>query len=242
MAGKNIIVTGAASGIGRACARALLDAGHRVAVLDVAFELLQEEFGGMEGAYIVPLDAGSPASCREAIDMAVKRLGSLNSLIHFAAIWSGITWEKSDESEWNQILAVNLTGSFLIAKAAAQHLIAAGGGSIVMTASASARVGGVAAGPAYASSKGGVISLTRSLARALGPHGIRVNSVNPGVVRSPMTESWPQAIMEQTLARTPLGRIASPEDIADVALFLALDGSRFITGEILEVNGGFYFD
>ena len=130
----------------------------------------------------------------------------------------------------------------MLAKAVAERMTSASGGSIVLTASDSARVGGVAGGPAYASSKGGVIALTRSLARALGPKGIRVNAINPGVVESPMTETWPRSLMEQTVARTPLGRIAVPEDIARVACFLASDAAGFMTGEVLEVNGGFYFD
>ena len=121
-------------------------------------------------------------------------------------------------------------------------MIDRGSGSIVLTASDSARVGGVASGPAYAASKGGVIALTRSLARALGPKGVRVNAINPGVVESTMTRSWPRELLSETAKRTPLGRIGQPGDIADVACFLASDAARFMTGEIVEVNGGFYFD
>jgi NAD(P)-dependent dehydrogenase (short-subunit alcohol dehydrogenase family) len=242
MQGTNFIVTGAASGIGLACAKQLLREGNRVVVLDIATEALKSQFDGNNNAVPIHLDAGSAESCRSAIGDAIKFLGSLNAFIHFAAIWSGTTWDKSGKPEWDNILNVNLTGSFLLAQAVAEHMTAKGGGSIVLTASDSARVGGVAGGPAYASSKGGVIALTRSLARALGPKGIRVNAINPGVVESPMTKAWPRSLMEQTLARTPLGRIAVPEDIAQVACFLASDAARFITGEVVEVNGGFYFD
>jgi NAD(P)-dependent dehydrogenase (short-subunit alcohol dehydrogenase family) len=239
---KNIIVTGAASGIGLACARQLLREGNNVAVLDIAADALRDQFAQDKNAVPVRLDAGSAESCRSATEDAVKSLGSIDALIHFAAIWSGTTWDKSEKPEWDRILSVNLTGSFLLAQAVVEHMTNTGGGSIVLTASDSARVGGVAGGPAYASSKGGVIALTRSLARALGPKGIRVNAINPGVVESPMTQSWPRSLMEQTVARTPLGRIAVPDDIAKVACFLASDAAGFITGEVVEVNGGFYFD
>jgi NAD(P)-dependent dehydrogenase (short-subunit alcohol dehydrogenase family) len=242
MTAKNCIVTGAASGIGLACAKQLLGEGNKVAVMDIAAEALRSQFHQRENAVLVHMDAGSAESCRTAIEDAAKSLSSIDAFIHFAAIWSGTTWDKSEKSEWDRILSVNLTGSFLLAQAVGEYMTKAGGGSIVLTASDSARVGGVAGGPAYASSKGGVIALTRSLARALGPKGIRVNAINPGVVESPMTQAWPRSLMEQTVARTPLGRIAVPEDIAKVACFLASDAAGFITGEVLEVNGGFYFD
>ncbi|MBP5856849.1 SDR family oxidoreductase [Marivibrio halodurans] len=239
---KKIIVTGAASGIGHACVLALRATGRRIAALDIAVDALDELYRGDEGVSIHRLDAGSTESCRESIDEAVAELGGLDTLIHCAAIWSGTKWEESEKDEWDAILSVNLTGTFFLAKAAASHMRRGGGGGIVLTASDSARVGGVAGGPAYASSKGGVIALTRSLARALGPDGIRVNAVNPGVVDTPMTRSWPRAIIEQTIERTPLGRIARSDDVADVACFLASDKARFVSGEVLEVNGGFYFD
>ncbi len=237
---KRIAVTGAASGIGRACARRLLEDGYQVAVLDIALEALEAEFGGR--AELVALDAGAPESCRAAIGQATERLGGLDGLIHLAAVWSGTGWEHSDPDEWDRILRINLRGSFLLAQAAVEKMVEGGGGSIVLTASDSARVGGVAGGPAYASSKGGVIALTRSLARALGPKGIRVNALNPGVIESAMTQSWPPELMEQTVTRTPLGRLGQPEDVGDVACFLVSDRSRFISGEVVEINGGFYFD
>jgi NAD(P)-dependent dehydrogenase (short-subunit alcohol dehydrogenase family) len=99
----------------------------------------------------------------------------------------------------------------------------------------------VQGGPHYVASKGGVIALTRSLAKHLGPHGITVNAINPGVVETPMTQSWPRPVMEAVIQRTPLGRLGTPQDIADVAIFLVSDAARYMTGEIVEVNGGQYF-
>lgn len=242
MSSKSIIVTGAASGIGLACVRRLRKDGHAVAALDIAVAALGEVYAGDAGVVRERLDAGCAESCRDAVMTGAARLGGLDAIIHCAAVWSGTTWDQSDAAEWDRILAINLRGSFLIAQAAAERLVVRGGGAIVLTASDSARMGGIAGGPAYASSKGGVISLTRSLARALGPKGIRVNAINPGVVESTMTRSWPKEMIAQTAARTPLGRIGQSEDIADVACFLASDAARFMSGEVVEVNGGFYFD
>lgn len=237
-----IIVTGAASGIGLACARRLTSDGHVVAALDIAMPALEQAFSENADVETEYLDVATPESCSNSVEAAAERLSGLDAIIHCAAVWSGTPWGESQPDEWDRILAINLRGSFLVAKAAAKQFVRSGGGSIILTASDSARVGGVAGGPAYAASKGGVISLTRSLARALGPENVRVNAINPGVVASAMTRSWPKDLLAQTAARTPLGRIGQPEDIADVACFLASDDSRFVNGEVIEVNGGFYFD
>jgi 3-oxoacyl-[acyl-carrier protein] reductase len=114
-------------------------------------------------------------------------------------------------------------------------------GTIILTASDSVNVGGMVAGPAYIASKGGIIAVTRLLARALGPSGIRVNAISPGVVETPMTASWDPAVKAAAVKQTPLGRLALPDDIARVAVMLAGETSSFITGEIVEVNGGSYF-
>ena len=114
-------------------------------------------------------------------------------------------------------------------------------GSIVLTASDSVNLGGVVGGPAYVASKGGIIALTRALARALGPEGIRVNAINPGVIDTPMTASWAPSIKADVISRTPLRRLGSPEDVARVAVVLAGPATGFVTGEVVEVNGGIYF-
>jgi 3-oxoacyl-[acyl-carrier protein] reductase len=238
---RTFIVTGAASGIGRECARLLLARQARIAVLDIREQDVAAAFAG-EDAVPIRLDLADPGSCQAAVSQAIDHLGSVDALLHFAAAWTGTGWRDSDAAEWARILAINLTGTFLIAQAVATHMVAAGSGAIVLTASDSAKIGGIAGGPAYCASKGGVIGLTRSLARALGPHGVRVNAINPGAVDTPMTATWSAEIKRATVERTPLGRIARPDDIADVACFLASDAARFITGEVVEVNGGFYFD
>ncbi len=237
------IVTGAASGIGRECARMLLDAGHRVVGLDLEAGAIRAALPeSADRLHAVSVDIRDAAQCGSAVAAAAARWGQIDALLHFAAIWTGKAWDETEPGEWERVLRVNVTGTFFLARAAAEHMIPQGRGAIVLTASDSAKVGGVAGGPAYVASKGAVIGLTRSLAKSLGPKGIRVNAVNPGVVQTPMTKEWPDSVKAKTVELTPLGRLAEANDVASVACFLASDAAGFVTGEVVEVNGGFYFD
>jgi NAD(P)-dependent dehydrogenase (short-subunit alcohol dehydrogenase family) len=243
MVPSTAIVTGAASGIGRACVLRCVEHGTRVVAMDREMAVLEEALAGVrDRVSLLAVDVSDRAACEAGVGKAAATLGHLDALIHFAGIWAGTQWQTSQEPEWDDILAVNLKGSFFMARAAATHMEQRRRGSIVLTASDSVNVGGVSGGTAYVSSKGGVIGLCRSLARNMGALGIRVNAVNPGVVETPMTAAWPAELKAETVRRTPLGRIAQPDDIADVAIFLASDAARFVTGEVIEVNGGFYFD
>ncbi|MEC8369789.1 MAG: SDR family oxidoreductase, partial [Pseudomonadota bacterium] len=154
------------------------------------------------------------------------------------------TWDEVTGEVFAPVSAVNVPGSFLRARAAAGQMQDSGG-SIVLTASGAVYVGSVAGdcrgGPAYISLKAAIRGLTRSLARSLGIFGIRVNAVSPGATKTPMIGTYDNAARDGAIACTPLGRIALPEDIADVARFLIEDGSRFITGQIVPVNGGSAF-
>jgi len=243
MSPRTAIVTGAASGIGRECTRMLLAAGCSVVAIDLKAEAVQAAFSDAGDALrALSADIGDIARLRETVDRAVAMLGGVDALLHFAAIWTGKTWDETEPNEWERVLRINVTGTFFLARYVAEKMIPNGRGAIVLTASDSAKVGGVAGGPAYVASKGAVIGLTHSLAKALGPKGIRVNAVNPGVVRTPMTAAWPTAVKDKAIELTPLGRLAEPDDIASVACFLASEQAKFVTGEVIEVNGGFYFD
>jgi NAD(P)-dependent dehydrogenase (short-subunit alcohol dehydrogenase family) len=240
---RTAIVTGAASGIGRECARMLLDDGYTVVGLDLKGEAVNAGFPDASSKlHAMSCDVGNIEQLAAAVDAAQARLGRIDALLHFAAIWTGKTWDETEPGEWERVLRVNVTGTFFLARYVAEKMIPNRRGAIVLTASDSAKVGGVAGGPAYVASKGAVIGLTHSLAKALGPKGIRVNAVNPGVVQTPMTASWPAAVKQKAVELTPLGRLGEPDDIASVACFLASQQSKFITGEVIEVNGGFYFD
>jgi 3-oxoacyl-[acyl-carrier protein] reductase len=233
-------VTGAASGVGRECTRMLLDRGCRVAALDLNADAVVSAFpdAGLR-LHAIAADIGNPAHCTRAV--AEDALGRIDAFLHFAALWVGTPWDSSLPQEWDRIIDVNVKGTFFLAQAVAHHMRERGRGSIVFTSSDSVYVGGVAGGPAYVASKGAIVGLTHSLAKALGPKGVRVNAVSPGVIDTPMTTNWPRAVKDGAVAQTPLGRLAEPQDVARVACFLAGDESRFVTGEIIEVNGGFYF-
>jgi 3-oxoacyl-[acyl-carrier protein] reductase len=236
------IVTGAAKGIGRACVLRCVAQGTRVVAIGRNMAALEQGLADVrDRVSLLTADVSDRTACEAAVAKAAATLGHLDALIHFAGIWTGTQWQASLEAEWDDMLSVNLKGSFFMARAAATHMEARRLGSIVLAASDSVNVGGVRGGTAYVSSKGGVIGLCRSLARNMGALGIRVNAVSPGVVETPMTAAWPAELKAETVRRTPLGRLAQPDDIADVAIFLASDAARFITGEVIEVNGGFYF-
>lgn len=242
MTAPTAIVTGAASGVGRECTRMLLDKGWRVAAMDVKANAIASAVAEAPGAlYSITVDIADRARVDEAVAEAITRLNGIDALLHFAAIWVGTPWDRSEPAEWDRVIAVNIKGTFFLVQAVARHMIGRGHGAIVLTASDSVNVGGVAGGPAYVASKGAVVGLTHSLAKALGPKGVRVNALSPGVIETPMTASWPRAVKDAAVGQTPLGRLATPRDVAAVACFLVSEDAGFVTGEIVEVNGGSYF-
>ncbi len=245
MTKKNVIVTGAGGGIGLACAEGLVRDGHNVTALDV-----KPIPAGLRAAVDAPgaclalsVDVSDELQCRDAVARTVDTFGGLDALCHFAAIHSTDDWETLSVDEFNRVLAVNVTGSFLMARAAAVYMKDHGGGAIVLTSSGSVMMGGIGGGsgrggPAYVSSKAGIYGLNRALARSLGPHGIRVNTVSPGATETPMIAEYTEASRKNAAARTMLGRIGQPEDAADVARFLISDRARYVTGEVINASGG----
>lgn len=243
-ANKIVIITGAASGIGLACAAALLADGAKVAALDVQpipDSLLRA--GGAGACLPMATDVSDLEQCRQAVRRTVESFGSLDALCHFAAIHSTRTWEDVTSEEFGRVLAVNVLGSFHMAKAAAEYMKDHGGGAIVLTSSGSVKVSGVGGGsgrggPAYVTSKAAVNGLNGALARSLGRYNIRVNTVSPGATETPMIADYTDASRESAARRSLLGRIGQPDDVADVARFLISDQARFVTGETISVSGG----
>jgi 3-oxoacyl-[acyl-carrier protein] reductase len=240
----SVLVTGAASGIGLKCAKGLIEGGNHVTALDVNKENLIAQYPApIDRVLLVAGDVSEQSDCRNAVVKSIEVFGRIDALIHFAGIHSTSKLEELTVKEFTRVLNVNLIGSFLMAQAVAKPMIEQGGGSILLTASAIFNIGGIGGdngqgGPAYASSKGGVVALMRSLARSLGPYGIRVNAINPGSIDTPMTKKYTNSTRQKVRNRTLLGRIGQPEDISDVARFLITDAARYITGEIVNVNGG----
>lgn len=245
--GKSVIVTGAASGIGRACARRLVADGNRVVAVDLDRGRLEAEHGAeTENLKFFPGDVAETATAEGAAATAQEAFGGIDGVAHFAAAHSKLNWERADADEFNRILSINVTGSFLIAKSAAKVMIDNGSkGAMVLTASGGVLMGGTGeqgrGGPAYTTSKGGVLVLVRCLAKSWGKHGIRVNAISPGVVETAMTSEYSADAMAGAASRSSLGRVSQPEEQAAAAIWLLSDEAGFVTGENMNVNGGAAF-
>ncbi|MBB4689201.1 SDR family NAD(P)-dependent oxidoreductase [Amycolatopsis jiangsuensis] len=232
------IVTGAGSGIGRACARRLGAAGLAVAALDANGEAAAETAAAVPGAAAFTADVTDETQVATAVGEATARFGSPKVLVNAAGIIVRKTLRESTVEEWRRVLDVNLTGYFVVLREVIPRMAAGGGGSIVQIASIAGHTGyGFSS---YTAAKGGVLALTRQLAAELAVDGIRINSVSPGVVHSGLnrdTLSTPE-IHAATVANTPVGRIGEPDDIAAAVAFLAGPDAGYITGTDLVADGG----
>jgi 3-oxoacyl-[acyl-carrier protein] reductase len=244
--GKVAVVTGAQQGIGRAIALALAADGADVGVNYLDDRAAAERVAGDvrasgRRAVVVPGDVSRADEARRLIEAVTTELGSLDVLVNNAGIFPRAPFLDLREDEWSRVLDVNLKGSFLCAQAAARAMVReARPGSIVNLSSVAMR--GTPLGVHYAASKAGVVGLTRAMALALAGHGIRVNAIAPGLTDTAQPRYGHSEAELQVLAREiPLeGRMARPEEIASVAVFLASDEARWITGQVLHVNGGVF--
>jgi len=236
--GHRAVVTGGASGIGRATARRMAEEGAAVAIIDVNGDAAHESAGEI-GATAHVADVTDAEALRAAVDEAAGAMGGVTLLFNNAGIGSQSPLHEWAPEEWDRLLAVNLTGVYLGFRAAIPHIRAAGGGSIVSTASISGTRPAAGEAP-YAAAKAGVAAMTASAALEYGPD-IRVNAVSPGMILTALTEPLLQFLphergrFERT---TPLGRIGEPGDVAEVVVFLCSDMARFITGQNIVVDGG----
>lgn len=240
---KTALVTGGGRGIGEAICRAFAAQGARVAVADIDPAAADATVGDLPGdeGLAVEMDVASTDSVRNGVERAISCFGHLDILVNNAGFVTYTTVDDCSEEVWDRIFAVNLKGTFFCAQAAAGHMKDRGSGTIINMSSLAAKNGGLAAGPPYAAAKAGVLTLTITLARALAPHGIRVNGIAPGIIDTQMTRGLSPDHAE--LARQiPLGEKGTPEDVAHCALFLASEEARHITGEIIDVNGGLFMD
>ncbi len=240
LAGRVALVTGGGGGIGEATARRFAADGAVVAVNDVDLDRARAVAAAIakDGGRAVAV--GADVTRREEVERMVARIvaehGRLDVLINNAGINRDAMSHKMTEEQWDQVLAVNLKGTFLCAQAALPRMRERGWGRVVNTSSIGA-LGNIGQAN-YAASKAGVIGLTRTLALEYARHGVTVNCVAPGAVMTPMLAGVPEAIREKIVARIPVGRIAEPREIAAVHAFLASEDAGFITGQVLFVDGG----
>lgn len=237
--GKVAIVTGAGSGMGRAIAVRFCAEGAKVIALDVSGA--QDETAAQAGSNCVACsaDVSKAADVQRAVALAVDRFGKLDIICNNAGIQGplGMTADY-DEGEWDKVIAVNLKGVFLGMKYAIPEMQKLGGGSIVNTSSMAALVAFPTL-PAYSASKGGVSCLTRLTAAEYASQNIRVNAILPGAIDTGMTRGMPKEYLQGAIDGTLMGRIGRPEEIANLALFLASDEASFITGTETQVDGGY---
>jgi len=241
------VVTGGGSGMGEAVCRHLARRGHAVAVLDVDTDGARRVAAEVEAAGGRAMAVRVDVSDRAAVDVALNevrtRFGRIGIMVTSAGIEGFVDFLDISAEAWDRMMSVNLTGTFHCLQAAVPDMIEAGWGRIVTISSSSAQ-SGTRRMSHYVASKGGVIALTKALALDLASHGITVNTVPPGVIDTPMMrrpmESGAMAGEGQILARAPLGRLGTPDDIAAACAFLCSDEAGYITGQQINVNGGWY--
>jgi len=244
LSGKVALVTGSTRGIGKAIAYRLAQAGASVIVSgrseDRAVEVAKEikESTGSE-TFGVGMDIGVKESVEEAFRRISERFGGVDILVNNAGVNRDILFLRMKLEEWEEIIRVNLTGTFLVTKLAVKEMVKRRWGRIVNMSSVVAFVGNVGQAN-YSAAKAGLIGFTKTLAKELASRNITVNAVAPGFIETDMTEVLPEEIKQGFLKQIPMGRFGKPEDVANVVLFLASDLSSYITGEVIHVNGGLF--
>ena len=242
--GKVAIVTGAAGTMGLAATKFLLEDGCKVAMVDSNRERNEELARGLgDNARAFSFDISDVDAVRAGHARITQELGDADILVNNAGILSNNKAEATDAGEWRRVLGANLDGAFYMAQCVMAAMKARRFGRIINTCSLAAKTGGLTAGTAYSVSKGALTSLTFSLARELAPHGVTANGISPAYVKTPMiTEQLNEEQRQKLLKDIPVGRFCEPEEFAHVVRFLASPLAGFITGEIVDLNGGLVMD
>lgn len=241
LSGRKALVTGASRGIGRAVALALGEAGADVALVATRAERVSEAVAEIEGlgrrALAFGADVADFSRAGEVVGETVERFGGLDILVNNAGVTRDGLCLRMSEEDWDRVLAVNLKGCFNYCRAAARPLMRSKAGRIVNVTSIVGLTGN--AGQAnYAAAKAGIVGLTKSLAKEFGSRGVCVNALAPGFIETDMTRSLSDDVRARSLERVALGRFGEASDVADAALFLCSDLSRYVTGQVLVVDGG----
>ncbi len=243
LTGKTALVTGAAQGIGKDIALALATDGADVAICDVNLEAAQKTAADIEAkgrkSLAVKANVAASADVTSMIEQVVEKFGRIDILVNNAGITrDGLILRMKDE-DWDLVLSINLKGAFLCAKSALKYMTKQRGGTIINIASIVGAMGN--AGQAnYVASKAGLIGLTKTIAREYANRGITANAVAPGFIETAMTQALPENVRQELAKQIPMGKLGTPEDVANAVRFLASPWASYITGQVVHVNGGMY--
>jgi 3-oxoacyl-[acyl-carrier protein] reductase len=240
------LVTGAARGIGAAIVLTFAREGADVVIVDVDLEAAQQVARDAEGlgrkAIAIQADVSQRDAVRRLVGEVVSALGRIDILVNNAGIIRRGTFLEHSPDDWDRVLAVNLGGTFNCTQEIVPLMVEQGGGKIINVSSVVGKIGDLASAPSYGTSKGAINTFTKSLARELAPYGITVNAVAPHAIETDMSREWSEEKRRQIVEAIPMKRLGTPQEVAEAVAFLASDGANFITGQILDVNGGYLMD
>ncbi|WP_297276802.1 3-oxoacyl-[acyl-carrier-protein] reductase [uncultured Brachyspira sp.] len=239
---KTAVITGSSRGIGKKIAETLANEGVNVVItatnLDTASKIAEE----IKSSYNVETlglehDAKSSESCKDVIAKTIEKFGSIDILVNNAGITKDMLVIQMDDNAWNDVLSTNLSGAFYTSREAAKNMLRARKGKIINISSVIGKMGN-AGQVNYAAAKAGLIGITKSMAKEFAPRNICVNAIAPGFIQTDMTDALPEDTVKGIMSITPLKKLGTPEDVANLVLFLASDMSNYITGEVIAVDGG----
>ncbi len=241
--GKVALVTGAAQGIGKAIALLLAEKGADVVVSDINVEKAQETAREIEEkgrkSMALKVNVADPDEVEKMVEAIIERFSRIDILVNNAGITRDRLLLRMSSEDWDAVLDVNLKGVFNCTKSVIKYMSKQRSGKIVNIASVVGLMGNVGQAN-YAASKAGVIGFTKTVAREFAQRGININAIAPGYIQTPMTEVLPERVKEELMRLIPMGRLGQPEDVAQAVLFLVSEASNYVTGQVLNVNGGIY--